>query len=82
MKPGVSLHSTVAFFMALPHSTMAENVSSEVSGIRTTSSSFITGTGLKKCSPPNRSGRLEVEAISEMGSEEVLEAKIVLEAVQ
>ena len=32
---------------------MALKVSSEVSGILTTSKSFITGTGLKKWSPPN-----------------------------
>jgi len=44
-----------------------------------TSKSFITGTGLKKCNPPNRSNLLGVEAaISPIAKEEVLEAKIVL----
>jgi hypothetical protein len=39
---------------------MAWKVASEVSGIRTTSSSFITGTGLKKCSPPNLESKTTV----------------------
>lgn len=43
-----------------------------MSGILTTSSNFITGTGLKKWSPQNLSGRLVAEAISEIGNEEVL----------
>lgn len=42
-----------------------------------TSSSFITGTGLKKCSPQNRSKRLVLLAISPIGMEDVLLAKMV-----
>ena len=42
-----------------------------------TSKSFITGTGLKKCRPANLSSRVEVDAMSAMEREEVLEAKIV-----
>ena len=44
-----------------------------------TSNNFITGTGLKKCKPPNRSNLPGVAAaISPIASEEVFEAKIVL----
>lgn len=42
-----------------------------------TSSSFITGTGLKKCSPQKRSNRLVLLAISPIGMDEVLLEKIV-----
>ena len=53
---------------------IASAVSSEVSLPRTTSTSFSTGTGLKKCIPITRSGR-EVAAASELiGIEEVFEA--------
>jgi hypothetical protein len=47
-----------------------------VSGERTTSTSFMSGTGLKKCRPTKRVGRFVVAAISVMESDEVLEAKI------
>merc|ERR1719495_2449236 len=77
MKPGVSLQSTVFLPIAFPQATMALKVSSEVSGILTTSKSFITGTGLKKWSPPNLSKRRVEEAISEIGREEVFEARMV-----
>ena len=40
-------------FFTFPQATIALKVSSDVSGILTTSNSFITGTGLKKWSPPN-----------------------------
>lgn len=60
-----------------PNSIAALKVASEVSGIRMTSSSFITGTGLKKCSPQNRSKRWVLLAISPIGIEEVLLEKIV-----
>ncbi len=42
-----------------------------------TSTSRISGTGLKKCMPPTRSGCLQAEAIAVIGMEEVLEAMIV-----
>jgi hypothetical protein len=45
--------------------------------VRTTSTSFITGTGLKKCSPTKRCCRFVAVEISVMVSEEVLLAKIV-----
>ena len=51
------------FFIAFPQSSIALNVSSDVSGILTTSKSFITGTGLKKWSPPNLSSLEDASSI-------------------
>ncbi len=45
--------------------------------VRTTSTSFITGAGLKKCSPTTLPGRPVATAISVIDSEEVLVARIV-----
>ena len=42
-----------------------------------TSTKAITGTGLKKCRPPNLSFLCVTWAISEIGNEDVLETKIV-----
>lgn len=42
-----------------------------------TSSSFITGAGLKKCKPPNLSFLFVTEAMSWIKSDEVFEVKIV-----
>ena len=44
--------------------------------VRTTSTSFIKGTGLKKCNPMKRSGRLVAESNSVTEIEEVLVAKM------
>lgn len=74
----MSLHVTHVFPKAFPHAINAWYVSSEVSGILTTSSNFITGTGLKKCNPPNLSFLLVTEAISPIDNELVFEAKSVL----
>ena len=41
-----------------------------------TSTSFISGTGLKKCSPPKRSGRFVAAASSVTHSDEVLDASM------
>ncbi len=77
MKPGVS----GAVIGSLPSDCANANtvryVSSLVVSPRITSTSFINGTGLKKWSPANRSGRLVFAASSVMQSEEVLEQKIV-----
>ena len=51
-------------------------VSSLVSSARTTSSSFIRWTGLKKCIPTTCLGRWVAAAISVIESDEVLEARI------
>jgi len=75
--PGVSLQLTVTFPIDLPHSASVLKVSSEVSLILITSSSFIIGTGLKKCRPPKRSFLVELTAISVIGIELVLDVKIV-----
>ena len=52
-------------------------VSSDVAIVRTTSTSFMTGTGLKKCSPAKRSARCVAADISVIVSEDVFEQKIV-----
>src|SRR6202167_6545909 len=44
--------------------------------VRTTSTNFISGTGLKKCNPINRSGRLVEVKSSVMEMDEVFDAKI------
>ena len=50
-------------------------MASSVSRPTTTSTSFITGTGEKKCSPITRSGRRVHAASSAIGIDEVLEAR-------
>jgi hypothetical protein len=54
----------------------AAKVASLVVTVRTTSTSFISGTGLKKCSPTIRSARPLAAAIAAMVRLEVFEAKI------
>ena len=49
--------------MRLPSSVSAATVSSEVSEARMTSTSFISGTGLKKCMPATRSRFLQAWAM-------------------
>lgn len=75
--PGESLQVMQVFPTRFPNSMAVEWVSSLVWGILITSSSFITGTGLKKCRPQNLSKRLVLEAISAIGMDEVLLEKIV-----
>ena len=62
---------------ALPNAHRELCVRSLVRSVRTTSTSFIIGTGLKKWRPPNLSLRLVASAISAIGREEVLLANIV-----
>ena len=50
-KPGKSFASAGVLPSSFASSTTVRAVSSEVSGVRTTSTSAITGTGLKKCMP-------------------------------
>ena len=64
--------------MRLPTSAAAASVSSSVSSARTTSTSFILCTGLKKCIPRHFLARYVTLAISVMLSEEVLEARMVV----
>ncbi len=54
----------------------ASAVASEVEMVRTTSTSFMTGTGLKKWRPAKRSARWVAADISVIVSDEVFEQKI------
>jgi hypothetical protein len=59
-----------------PRARVSSSVSSLVAMLRTTSMSFITGAGLKKCVPITRSGRRVARAISMIGSADVLVARM------
>src|SRR6267378_2271497 len=74
--PGKSWTSTGVFPRRSHTSRAAFSVASLVWSPRTTSTSFIRGTGLKKWSPMKRSGRLVAAASSVIEIEEVLLAKI------
>src|SRR5256885_252219 len=58
-KPGDSFTSTASFPSFMQTSWISRTVSSEVSEPRITSTSFMTGAGLKKCMPTTRSARFE-----------------------
>src|SRR5436305_3682932 len=75
MKPELSRAATGSLPSERANSKARSKLSSEVSRVRTTSTSFITGTGLKKWSPTTWSGRWVNMAIWVMVSEEVLLAK-------
>lgn len=78
MKPGVSFALIGTFLIFLLNSKSVSNVSVSVSSVRITSTSFITGTGLKKWRPPNfflRSGG-HSSLISLISSPEVFDAKM------
>ncbi len=76
MNPLLSVARIGVLPRLLPKATALSKTSGSVRGERTTSTSFMSGTGLKKCSPTNRVGRFVVAAISVMESDDVLEAKI------
>ena len=75
-KAGASLTSTQFFFSALPTASAVASVASSVraAGHRTTSTSGIMATGLKKWNPTTRSGCASPDAISVTDSEEVFVA--------
>src|SRR5918996_190719 len=73
-KPGKSFASAGVLPSSRARSTTAATVSSEVAGVRTTSTSAMTGTGLKKCMPITRSGRPVTPASEAIGIEDVLDA--------
>src|SRR2546429_658082 len=75
MKPVLSFARTGVLPSFVPNATTSSYTISSVAMVRTTSTSFITGTGLKKCKPTNRCGRFVTVAISVIVSEEVLLAK-------
>jgi len=68
----VSLASTTSLPRLRAKAAAAAKLVSLVVMLRTTSTSFMTGTGLKKCKPSTRSGRWVAAASSTMVSDEVL----------
>jgi hypothetical protein len=74
--PGKSRASAGSLPSSRASWTIAAAVSSEVWTARITSTSFRTGTGLKKCMPITRSGRPVTAASEVIGIELVLEARI------
>ena len=77
MNPELSFAATASLPSDLANAKARRNASSDVVTVRTTSTSGIRGTGLKKCSPTKRSARLVAAAIAAILRLEVLEAKIV-----
>src|SRR5207247_486894 len=77
MNPELSLAATASLPRERANAKARRNVSSDVVTARTTSTSGISGTGLKKCRPTKRSARLVAAAMAAMVRLEVLEAKIV-----
>ena len=76
MKPGLSLARIGVRPMRRPTSVVASSASSEESAVATTSTSFISAGGLKKCMPTTRSGPGVSAPIAVTGREEVLLARI------
>ncbi len=76
MKPVLSKVRTGTLPSCLPNSYAVSKTSGAVAMVFTTSTSFMSGTGLKKCKPTNRSGRFTEVSSSVTEIEEVLEAKI------
>ena len=77
MNPGESFFtSTVILPIFFARSVVTATVSSLVPYPRITSTSFISGTGLKKCIPQTLSGRLVAVAISVRDMDDVLEARM------
>ena len=77
MKPELSFAATGSLRSEAANANARLNVCSDVVTVRTTSTSAISGTGLKKCRPTNRSARLVAAAISAIVRLEVFEAKMV-----
>src|SRR2546422_3870296 len=77
MNPELSFAATASLPRERANAKARRNVSSDVVTARTTSTSCISGTGLKKCRPTKRSARLVAAAMAAMVRLDVLEAKIV-----
>ena len=73
-KPGPSAASITCRSIARPSSRVVWSAASPERSPATTSTSFITGAGLKKCMPTTRSGTGTPAAISVTLSDDVLEA--------
>ena len=76
-KPVVSLAAIGSFPMARAKAKAASNTAGAVPTVRTTSTSGIRGTGLKKWRPTKRSRRRVTAAIAAMVRLEVFDAKMV-----
>ena len=77
MNPARSLTGTGVLPRSRASRVSAWAVCGEVSTVEITSTSFITGAGLKKCRPATRAGYRVPPAIPVIESEEVLVARIV-----
>src|SRR2546430_450807 len=77
MKPELSFATTGSLPSDWANAKARRNVSAEVVTVRTTSTSGISGTGLKKCSPTKRSPRFVAAAIAAIVRLDVFEAKMV-----
>ena len=75
-KPGKSRASAGSLPRSRASWTIAAAVSSDVCTARITSTSFSTGTGLKKCMPITRSGRCVTAASDVIGIDDVFDARI------
>src|SRR3989440_11003878 len=77
MNPELSFAATASLPRERANAKARRNVSSDVVTARTTSTSGISGTGLKKGRPTKRSARLVAAAMAATVRLDVLEAKIV-----
>src|SRR5207302_2539348 len=77
MNPELSFAATGSLPRDLANAKARWNVSADVVTVRTTSTSGISGTGLKKCRPTKRSARRVAAAIAATVRLDVLDAKIV-----
>lgn len=76
MKPGMSMQRTAVWPMRLASAARASPVAGALRRPAITSTTFISGTGLKKWNPATRSGCLHAAAIAVMDSEDVFDARI------
>src|SRR6266700_604538 len=76
MKPELSFAATASLPRDFANAKARRNVSAEVVTVRTTSTSGISGTGLKKWSPTKRSPRWVAAAIAAIVRLDVFEAKM------
>jgi hypothetical protein len=72
IKPGVERQRTGCFPQSLTRWQSCSTTSAEVARPLTTSTSFITGAGLKKCSPATRSGCFIPAAMAVIDIDDVL----------
>src|SRR5689334_21277137 len=78
MNPGVSDATTGCFFQRRAVSNVRWTTARSLASHGTTSTSGMTGAGLKKCIPTTRPGVAQEEAIAATESDEVFVARIAL----